>query len=152
MMGSEICKTQNLLKFDKHWTFLWKFLMLEYMSLKWLKTDLELCFAEHILNAMMKRPRARFLCILEVQYMIGSVFLFFYHFKTQTFSRLCVFIYYLMKTFISFAVSVISMSNNTYFNQYPFNIIPFTYNRNVFGCFINRNKVQDSLLFQFISE
>ena len=44
-----------------------------------------------------------------------------------------------MTTFISFAVSVIPMSNNSYFMQYHFNIIPSTYNSNIVGvaCVIN---------------
>ena len=53
---------------------------------------------------------------------------------------LCIFIYYLMTTYINFAVSVILMSNNGYFVQYHFNIIPFTYNSNIVGCFTNRSK------------
>ena len=51
-----------------------------------------------------------------------------------------VFIDYLIAPFISFAASVISMFKNAYFNQYHFNIVLFTYNRNIAGWFINRNK------------
>ena len=32
------------------------------------------------------------------------------------------------------------MSNNAYFIQYHFNIIPFSCNSNIVGCFINRDK------------
>ena len=51
-------------------------------------------------------------------------FFYFCEFKTQTFSIFCIFIYYLIAAFISFAVSVIFMSNNACFIQYHFNIIP----------------------------
>ena len=44
-------------------------------ELKTLGTDLEICFVEHILDAMMKRAPTGFLCILGIQRMIGSVFL-----------------------------------------------------------------------------
>ena len=70
---------------------------MEYTSFKALKTDLEIYFVEHMLDVMMKRSPAGFFCILGGQYMIGNLFfLFFCVFKTQTFSILSVFIYYLI--------------------------------------------------------
>ena len=51
-----------------------------------------------------------------------------------------IFIYYLITNFIRFAVSITSMSNNAYFIQCHFNLMPFTYNNNIVGCFINMNK------------
>ena len=98
-----------------------------------LEKKLEIRFVEDILDAVMKHAPVGLLCILGIQYMIGSVFPFSCDFKTQTFSMFCVFIGYLIATFISFAVSVISMSHNACFNQYHFNIIPFTYNSNIVG-------------------
>ena len=65
-------------------------------------------------------------------------------FKTQTFSILYLFIRYLVTTFISFAVSVISMSDNVYLIQYHFNIIPFTHNRNIVGCSFTGNNYTGS--------
>ena len=53
---------------------------------------------------------------------------------------LSVFINYLIATFINFAVSVISMSNNVYFIQYHFNIIPLTCNSNIVEWLINRTR------------
>ena len=92
--------------------------------------------------------------------MIGGVFFFLYDCKTQTFRILCVFTIYLITAFIiSLALSFISVYNNAHFIQYRFNIIPFTYNSNIVGYFINRKKnklffgvLQDSLLPQFVSE
>ena len=46
------------------------------MSLKTLETDLEICFVEHVLNAVTKRAPVGFLWILGIQYMISSVFSF----------------------------------------------------------------------------
>ena len=43
---------------------------------KWEQTYSENCSVEHILDAMMKRAPVGFLCILGIQYMIGSVFSF----------------------------------------------------------------------------
>ena len=68
--------------------------------------------------------------------MIGSIFFFLWDLKTQKFSIFCVSIYYRITNVISFAVSVLFMSNNAYFIQYNFNIIPFTYNSNIAGCLI----------------
>ena len=66
-------------------------------------------------------------------------FFFLCGFKIQMFIIFCIFIYYLIKTFISFTLRFIFRSINTYFIQYFFSIIPLTYN-NIFGCCINRNK------------
>ena len=66
-------------------------------------------------------------------------FFFFYNFKTQKFSIFCIFICYLMTTFISFALIVMSMPNNAFFIQYHFNSIPLTCNSSVVGCFNNKN-------------
>ena len=104
---------------------------MEYTSFKTLKKDLEICFVEHILDAKMKHAPVGFFCILGIHYMIGNLFLFSCVFKTQTISILCVFIYYLITTLISFAVSVILMPNNAYFVQHHFNITPFMYNSNM---------------------
>ena len=41
--------------YDKNLAFLWNLSIWEYTSLNTLKTNLEICFAEHILDAMMKR-------------------------------------------------------------------------------------------------
>ena len=67
-------------------------------------------------------------------------FFFFCDFEIQKFSIFCISIYYLTTTFISFAVSVISMSNNAYFIQYQSHTIPFTYNSKIVGRLINSNK------------
>ena len=44
------------------------------MSLKTLETDLEICFEEQILDAMMKRAHFKFLCVSRIQHIIGSVY------------------------------------------------------------------------------
>lgn len=46
------------------------------MNLNILKIDLEICFAEHILHAMMKRLPVGFLYILGIQHTMGSVISF----------------------------------------------------------------------------
>ena len=38
------------------------------------ESDLEICFVEHILDAMTERARAGFLCVLGIQSLISSVF------------------------------------------------------------------------------
>ena len=57
-----------------------KVLNLGVYMLNRLKTDFcfetGICFAEQILDAMMKCAAVEFLCILGYQYMIGSVFSF----------------------------------------------------------------------------
>ena len=83
---------------------------------------MEICFVEDVLDAMMKRAPVWFWCFLEIQYMNDSAFSFFCDFKTQKVIIFCVFIDYLIATFISFAASVISMFKNAYFNQCHFNI------------------------------
>ena len=61
----------------------------EYMSLKTMEADLEIRFVEHIQNAMMKHAPVRFLCILGIQSIIGSVFsLFFPVFSSINLSQL----------------------------------------------------------------
>ena len=68
-----ILQDSKLVKFDKNLSFLWKFSINKYTSLKTLETDLEICFVKHILDAFMKRAPAGFLSILRIQYNIGSV-------------------------------------------------------------------------------
>ena len=93
------------------------------------------CFVEHILDAVVKHEPVGFLYILGIQDIISSVFSFSMILKPR---RLVYSVfYYLIPACISFAASVISMSNNAYFIQYHFNIIPFAYNSNIVGCFIN---------------
>ena len=46
---------------------------LEVYGLKILETDLEICFVEQILDAVMKLVPIRFLSILKLQYIIGKV-------------------------------------------------------------------------------
>ena len=89
---------------------------------------------------MIKHAPIGFLCILGAQCMISSVFFFLRDFKTQTIIVFCVFVYYLITTFISFAVTVISIPNNAYFIQYHFKITQFIYNSNIAGCFINKDE------------
>lgn len=60
--------------------------------------------------------------------------------KPKLLVLLSVFINYPIAIFINFAVSVISMSNNVYFIQYHFNIIPLTCNSNIVGWLINRTR------------
>ena len=66
--------------------------------------------------------------------------LFYFGCKSQAFSIFCIFIYYPITTFISFALSVIYLSNNAYLIQYHFKLIPFSYKSNIIECFINRNE------------
>ena len=42
-----------------------------------MEADLEICFVERILNAMMKHATVRFLCILGIQYIIVVFLLYF---------------------------------------------------------------------------
>ena len=56
------------------------------------------------------------------------------------FSICSILVYYLIATFISFTVRIISMYDSACFIKYHFNIIPFTYNSNIVGCFINSKK------------
>ena len=56
--------------------------------LLYLGVDLQICFVENILDAVMKQTTAGFLCILEIHYLIGSAF-FLCDFKTQTLGILC---------------------------------------------------------------
>ena len=107
--------------------------------MKTLKTDLEVCFVKHILAAMKKRAPIGFLFILGIQCVIGSVFYFSAILKPKRFVYILCF-HLLSHHNFPFAVSVISMSNNACLRQYHFNTIPFTYNSNIVGCFINRNK------------
>ena len=53
------------------------------MSLKILEADLEICFVENILDAMMKSAPVRFLCILGVLYVIRCVYFFSVTLKTK---------------------------------------------------------------------
>ena len=55
IMGSEFCKNQNLFSFDKNLAFFWKFLDWDYTSSKTLEAELEICFIDYILDAMIKR-------------------------------------------------------------------------------------------------
>ena len=82
-------------------------------------------------------------------------FFFLYGFKIQMFFIFCGLIYYLIKTFISFASSFIFRSNNAYFIQYYFSIMSFTYNNNNFWMLYQQEQeqtfsgvIQDSLCFQ----
>ena len=59
-----------------------KIFNLGYTSLKTLETVLEICFVEDILDAMIKRTPVGFLCILEIQHMIGRFLFFLCDFKT----------------------------------------------------------------------
>ena len=122
-MLSEFCETQN---FDKNLAFLWNFSIWEYGSLKTLETNLEIRFVEHILDAIMKRATDSWRA--GIHYLFGSIFLFLCDFKIQMVSIICVFICYLITTFVRFAV--ISMSSNAYFIRYHFNIGGFFVNRN----------------------
>ena len=71
--------------------------------------------------------------------MMGSVF-----YKTQNLlyfiRHLEFFNYELMATFIGFPMIFIPMSNNTYFHQYHFSIIPFTYSGKTIEYLINGNQ------------
>lgn len=78
---------------NKNVALLWKFLILEDMSFKTVETDLQICFVEHILDAMMEQVPVEFLCILGVLYLSGSVFFFFYNFETHASSIFCVLVY-----------------------------------------------------------
>ena len=96
------------------------------MSIKTENAALEVYFVDDILRAMMKHASIRFLCILGIQYIRGSTFYPNFHLITHRNSS-------------GFAVKFISMFSNTYFLQYPLNIIPFTFKSNIVGCFIKRN-------------
>ena len=92
-----------------------KFSIWEYRNLKKVETDSEICFVDHILDATMKHVPIGFLCIL-IQYMIDIIFSFSVTLKPKrsVFSIFCIFIYYPITTFISFAVShSISLQHKT---------------------------------------
>ena len=63
------------------------------MSFKTVETDLQICFVEHILDAMMEQVPVEFLCILGVLYLSGSVFFFFCNFETHASIIFCVLVY-----------------------------------------------------------
>ena len=104
-----------------------------------LKTDLEICFVEHILDTMANLVPLGFLCIWKFQYMIGSFYSFSVILKPRRLVYSVFFFYYLVTTFISFAVSFISISSSAYLIQYHFNIVSFTYNKYILGYSINRD-------------
>ena len=122
-------------------------LIQEYISLNTLETDFGICFVEHLSDAVMKRGPFGFFTHFRNPVHDRQRFFFFGDFKTQMFSIFCVFIHYLITTFISFAVSVISMSNSDYFIQYYFNIILFTYNSNIAGYCVSRCSRDSSDIF-----
>ena len=130
MMKSKSC--YNVIRI---WHFYKHFQSGGVRALKIFGTNLQICFLQHISDAMIG-----FLCFIGIQYMIGSVFFFFCDFKIQTFSIFCVFIDHFITAFISFAVSVISMCNKAHLIQYHFNLIHFTYNNNIVTCFIKKSK------------
>ena len=61
-------------------------------GLKTWEIDLEICFEEQILDAVIKLAPIGFLSILKMQYMIDSFF-FLCDFKTKLFSIFFIFIY-----------------------------------------------------------
>ena len=77
---------------------------------------------------------------LRIRYIIGCVFWFSVILKPKRLVFLVFSSIISSRLLLAFAVSVVSMSKNTYFTQQNFNIIPFTYNSNIVRCFINRNK------------
>ena len=58
--------------------YIWEYIssVWEYTILKTLETDLEICFVEHILDAMLKRAPVVLLSIVKIQCMIGCAFSF----------------------------------------------------------------------------
>ena len=67
-----------------------KILSFEVYGLKMLETDLEICFVEQILDALMKLSPIAFLSILKMQYMIFSC-----DFRTQLFNMFFNFTYWI---------------------------------------------------------
>ena len=62
-----------------------------------------------------------------------------YFFPLSVTSKHRIFIYEIITTPLGFAVNFISMFSNTYFLQYPLNIIPCTFKGNIVKCFFKRN-------------
>ena len=60
-----------------------------------METDLEICFAEHISDTLMKRAPVGSLCTLGIQYTIGSIFPFSVILKP---TRI---VYFVLSSFIS---------------------------------------------------